>query len=302
MGSTRKNKPKIIVILGPTASGKSDLAVKLSLRLGGEVVSADSRQVYGGMDIGSGKITQEEMKGVPHHLLDVANPKRKFTVVRYKKLSEEKVKKILKKGKIPVVCGGTAFYIEALIDGITIPEVPPDWKMRKRLEKETTENLYAKLKKLDPERAKNIDKKNRRRLVRAIEIVEKSKEPVPNIKKDSPYQPLFLGIKIDRERLDNKIEKRLKKRLNQGMIEEVKGLRESGVSWKRLEEFGLEYKWVAQYLQNKIDYNDMYENIIKDTRRLSKNQMQWWKKDRRINWIETCKEAEKLTQNFLNSP
>ncbi len=299
MGSKGENKSKIIVILGPTASGKSDLAVKLSLKFNGEVVSADSRQVYKGMDIGSGKITPKEMKKIPHHLLDVASPKRKFTVSQYKKLGEVAINKILKKNKLPIVCGGTAFYIKALVDGIAIPEVPPDWNLRKRLEKKTTQSLYEKLKEIDPERAKDIDKQNRRRLIRAIEIVERSKKPVPSIRKNPPYHPLFLGIKISQESLNDKIEKRLKKRLNQEMIEEIKRLKETGASWKRLEEFGLEYRWVAKYLQSKIDYNGMYENIIKDTQKLSKSQMQWWKKDERINWIETQKQAETLVKSFL---
>ncbi len=299
MGIKGKNKQKIVVILGPTASGKSDLAVQLSLRFNGEVVSADSRQVYKGMNIGSGKITKKEMKGVPHYLLDVASPKRKFTASRYKQLSEKAINKILKKKKIPFVCGGSAFYIKALVDGIILPEVPPDWNLRKKLEKEDAESLYKKLKKIDPKRAKNIDRQNKRRLIRAIEIIEKSKKPVPGIKKNSPYNPLFLGLKISQKELSKKIEKRLKKRLQRGMVKEVKKLRESGVSFKRLEEFGMEYEWAAKYLQKKISKKEMVERIQKESEQFAKKQMAWWKNDKRINWIKTQKQAEVLVKSFL---
>ncbi len=299
MGIKRKDRPKIIVVLGPTSSGKSDLAVKLSLRFNGEVVSADSRQVYRGMDIGSGKITPEEMRGVPHHLLDVASPKRKFTVSQYKKLSEKAIEKILKKKKIPVVCGGTAFYITALVDGIVIPGVSPDWNLRKELEKKNTEELYKELKEKDPARAKSIDKGNKRRLIRALEIVEKTKKPVPEIKTDPSYSPLYLGIKIDRKKLNEKIKKRLERRLEMGMIEETEKIRNTGVSWKRIEGFGLEYRWTALYLENKITYEEMKQGVLTDTQGLVKKQMQWWKRDKRIKWIKNYREAETRTKKFL---
>ncbi len=299
MGIKRKDKPKIIIVLGPTSSGKSELAVKLSLKFNGEVVSADSRQVYRGMDIGSGKITPEEMKGVPHHLLDVASPKRKFTVAQYKELSQKAIEKILKKKKTPVVCGGTAFYIAALVNGIVIPEVSPDWKLRKELERKNTEQLYKELKKKDPVRAKNIDKRNKRRLIRAFEIIKETKRPVPKIKTKPPYSPLYLGIKISQEELNKKIKKRLKKRLKLRMVEETKRIKDNGVSWKRIEGFGLEYRWTALYLQDKINYEEMKQGIIANTRKLSKRQMQWWKRDERINWVKNYREAEALTKTFL---
>ncbi|MDP2967519.1 MAG: tRNA (adenosine(37)-N6)-dimethylallyltransferase MiaA, partial [bacterium] len=170
---------KLIVILGPTASGKSELAVRLAKKFNGEVISADSRQVYKGMDIGTGKITKKEMQNIPHHLLNVTSPKRRFTVAQYRKLALKAIDKIFKKGKIPILCGGTGFYIQAVVDGIVIPEVKPDWRLRSNLEQLSTEELFNRLKKLDPKRAKTIDKKNRRRLIRALEIVIKTKKPVP---------------------------------------------------------------------------------------------------------------------------
>ena len=178
-------RPKIIVVLGQTASGKSEFAVKLAKKfnppVGGEIISADSRQVYKGLDIGSGKIIKKEMKGVPHHLLDITSPKRTFTVYQYQKLAKKALKDIIKRGKIPIICGGTGLYIDSIIYGIKFPEVPPNPKLRKKLEKRTTEELFKQLQKLDPRRAQNIDKYNRRRLIRALEIIITTSKPVPTL-------------------------------------------------------------------------------------------------------------------------
>jgi len=295
----KKDKKKLIVIVGPTASGKSDLAVKLAKKFNGEVISADSRQVYKGMDIGTGKITKKEMQGIPHYLLDVANPKRKFTVAQYQKLVFKAINKIHKKGKLPIICGGSAFYIQSIIDQISIPKVPPDWNLRKKLSKKPVGELYQILKNLDPKRAKNIDKKNPRRLIRAIEIAEKLGK-VPNLeKKPLPYPVLIIGIKKDRDELKKLIKKRLLKRIKKGMIAEVKKLKNSGLSWKRLEEFGLEYRWIAYYLQKKISYQEMIEKLQKEIEKFAKRQMTWWKSDKRIFWVKSLKEAEKIVKKFL---
>ncbi|MBU3964495.1 tRNA (adenosine(37)-N6)-dimethylallyltransferase MiaA [Patescibacteria group bacterium] len=282
-------KPKLLVILGPTSSGKSDLAVDLALKFNGEVVSADSRQVYKGMDIGTGKITRKEMMGVPHHLLDVVSPKTRFTVTQYVKKAEKAIEKIHKNKKLPIVCGGTGFYIQALIDGITIPEVKPDWALRKKLEKYTAEELFQQLEKLDSERAKNIDRHNKRRLIRAIEIIIKTKKPISPVKKKQKYNVLIIGIKTEKQELKNKIHTRLLKRLEQGMAKEIKSLNKSGLSWNRLEELGLEYRFVALYLQNKMDYKEMVEKLQKEIEHYAKRQMTWFKKDKRIIWIHPPK-------------
>jgi len=310
----KKVNSKIIVILGPTASGKSDLAVKIAKKINGEVISADSRQAYKGMDIGSGKITNKEMTGIPHHLLDVASPSRKFTVSQYRKLGLKAIKTILEKEKIPIICGGTGFYIQALIDGIVIPEVAPDWKLRKKLEKKSPAELLKMLKKLDPQRTKTIEQKNPRRLIRAIEIVMKTKKPVPLLKTNPlPYPTLFIGIKKPQKELNKNIKKRLLKRLRQGMINEVKRLRNgaqsrserakasstTGISWKRLEEFGLEYRWIAKFLQKKIEYKEMMERLQKDIEHYSKRQMTWFKRDSRIHWVSNIKQTNNLVKSFL---
>ena len=291
---------KLIVILGPTASGKSGLAVKLAKKFNGEIISADSRQVYKGMDIGTGKVTKKEMEGIFHYLLDVVSPKRRFTVFQYRKLAINAINKILKKGKIPVLCGGTGFYIQAVVDGILIPEVPPDWKLRKKLEKKSLKELFFQLKKLDPKRAKKIDKKNLRRLIRALEVIIKTKRPIPALKKKPlPYPVLMLGIKKDFQTLKKLIKGRLLKRLKKGMIAEVKRLKKSGVSWKRLEDFGLEYRWITKFLQKKISFLEMKEELQKDIEHFAKRQMNWFKRDQKIRWVKNYKEAEKLVKKFL---
>ncbi|MDD5552179.1 MAG: tRNA (adenosine(37)-N6)-dimethylallyltransferase MiaA [Candidatus Pacebacteria bacterium] len=291
--------PKLIVVVGPTATGKSELAVKIARNFNGEIISADSRQVYKGIDIGTGKITKKEMQGIPHYLLDVASPKRTFTVVQYKKLAEKAIKKIKKRNKIPILCGGTGFYIQAIVDGITIPEVKPDWKLRKNLEKKSNKELFEMLKKLDATRAKKIDAKNPRRLVRAIEVFLKTKKPIRKIKKSQDYDVLMIGIKKEKDELKKLTDIRLKKWLKQGLITEIKKLKKSGLSWKKIENFGLEYFWIAKYLQNKIILKEAVEKSKKDIEKYAKRQMTWFKKDKRIKWIKNFKEAENLTKKFL---
>ncbi len=296
---SRESK-KLIVILGPTSSGKTALSIKLAKKFNGEVVSADSRQVYKGMDIGTGKITRKEMQGIPHYLLNVASPKKRFTVAQYQKLALKAINKIHKKGGVPFLVGGTGFYIQAVVDGIIIPEVKPDWKLRAELEKKNTEELFKMLKKLDLKRAKSIDKNNRRRLIRALEIIIKTKKPVPLLKKKPPqFEVLIIGIKKNPVKLKGLIKKRLLKRLKQRMIAEIKRLRKSKLSWKRLEEFGLEYRYIALYLQKKINYQGMVEKIQKESEHYAKRQMTWFKRDPRIHWIRKYSEAKKLVKDFL---
>lgn len=293
---------KLVVILGPTASGKSELAIKLAKKFNGEIVSADSRQVYKSLDIGTGKVTKKEMKGIPHHLLDVASPKRRFTVAQYRKLALKAINKIQKKNKIPILCGGTGFYIQAVVNGIIIPEVKPDWRLRSNLNKFPVEELYKILKKLDPRRAKTIEKKNPRRLIRAIEIVIKTKKPVPPFKKQPlPYPVLMIGIKKSPEELKKLIKKRFLKWLRRGLVKEIKNLNQSGLSWKKIEDFGIHYRVIAQYLQRKLNYQEMIAKSLKELVDYVRRQMTWFKCDKRIIWVKNYKEAEKLIKKFLKN-
>lgn len=293
---------KLIAIVGPTACGKSDLAVKIARKFNGEVISADSRQVYKGMDIGSGKITKKEMRGVPHHLLDVASPKTQFSVARYKNLAAAAIKKIQSKNKIPILCGGTGLYVQSVVDGIIIPAVKPDWKLRQKLSQKSPRQLFAILKEIDPRRAKTIEKSNPRRLIRAIEIVKITGKAVPKLKKDPlPYPVLLIGVKKSNDRIARLISKRLAKRLKSGMVNEVKRLKKSGLSWKRLEDFGLEYKFISLYLQKKISKTEMIERIQKESEHYAKRQMTWFGRDIRINWISKYQDALSLTGPYLNN-
>jgi tRNA dimethylallyltransferase len=280
-----KDKIKIVVILGQTATGKSDLAVEIARRFNGEIISADSRQVYKGLDIGSGKITKREMEGVPHHLLDVANPKRQFSVAQYKKLADKKIEEINKKSKLSIIVGGTGFYIQAIVDDLVLPEVKPNSKLRKELEKKTTKELFEILKKLDKDRAKDIEKDNPRRLIRAIEIA-KALGKVPKLKTNSKYDVLQIGLKLSEDKLKENIEKRLFARMKKGMVREVEKLHSQGLSWKRLESLGLEYKNLALYLQKKITKPELLEKIQTESWQFAKRQMRWFKRDLRIKWFK----------------
>jgi len=294
------SKNKLLVIVGPTASGKSDLAVVLAKKYNGEIVSADSRQIYKGLDIGSGKVTTEEMGGIKHYMLDVISPNENFSVSQYKEMAEKALSEIFGKNKLPIICGGTGFYIDALVDNKTFPEVPPNAKLRAELELKKANELFEILKQLDFARAENIDSKNKRRLVRSIEIAE-ALGKVPPQTGNSKYEPLIIGIKIDEKRLKEKIAIRLEKRIKEGLIEEVKKLNTSGITWERLESFGLEYKYVAMYIQHKITETEMKERLLNEIWHYAKRQMTWWKKDKRIHWIESNneKELKNIIDTFL---
>jgi len=288
---------KIITILGPTGSGKSEIATNLAKRFNGEVISADSRQVYKGMDIGTGKILKKEMKGIPHHLLNVVSPKKKFNVVQYRKLAMKAIEKIFKKGKVPIICGGTGFYIQAVIDGIIMPSVNPDYRLRSRLNQLTTVELFKKLKELDPKRAKTIDRNNRRRLIRALEIVMKTKKPVPELKKNPlSYPVLMIGT---RPKEKNVIIKRINKMIKQGLEKEVKNLVKQYGWTTDLQTIG--YQEWKEYFENKISKNKVRDLIILHTKQYAKRQMTWFKRDKRIYWIKKQPEAEKLVIEFLRS-
>lgn len=293
---------KIIVIVGATASGKTSLSIKLAKAFKGEIISADSRQVYKQMDIGTAKATKKEMQNIPHYLLDVSSPKKRFTVSQYKSLGLKALNKIFKKEKLPIVCGGTGFYIQALVDGIIIPEVKPNWDLRKKLEKKTIKELFKILKEKDPKRAKTIDKNNPRRLIRAIEIAIETKKPVPALKINPlPYPVLFLGVEKNPEKLKKDIEKRFYLWLKQGFLNEIKKLRKAGLSWKKIEDFGMHYKAFALYLQNKITEEEAKEKSLRELWQYTKRQATWFKRDKRIIWVKNYAEAKKLTKAFLSN-
>lgn len=266
-------KPKVIVILGPTASGKSSLAVKIAKKIGGEIISADSRQVYKNLNIGTGKITEKEMRCVPHFGLDIIHPKKKFNVVDYKKYADKKIKEILSRGNVPIICGGTGFYIDAVVNGIVFPEVKANLKLRKELEKKSLSELLKILKKLDESRVKTVDVKNKVRLIRAIEIAQ-ALGKVPKITKMKPlYDFVKIGITLPFPELEKKIKTRVKKMFKAGLFREIAKLKKSGVSDKRFKEFGFEYD------------NPTIDSVILGSVQYAKRQMTWFKRDKEIIWI-----------------
>ncbi|TSC86512.1 MAG: tRNA isopentenyltransferase (miaA) [Parcubacteria group bacterium Gr01-1014_8] len=284
------SQPKVFAIVGPTSSGKSAFAVELARKIDGEVISADSRQVYTGLDIGSGKITKREMKGIRHHLLDVSSPKKVFTASDLQKKGRDAINDILARGKVPIVCGGTGFYIDALLGRISLPNVPADPALRSKLAKKSASQLYAMLKIMDPKRALSIDKHNPVRLVRAIEIAKKlGKVPAARIK-PLPYDIEWIGLNPGNTVLRAKIHKRLLARMKQGMITEVKRLHSQGVSWKRMHELGLEYRHLSQYLQGDVTKKQMAEELERDIWHYAKRQMTYWRRNTAIRWISVAKD------------
>lgn len=293
-------KPKLIVICGPTATGKSDLAVQIAKKFKGEIISADSRQIYKGLDIGSGKITKKEMRGITHHMLDISSPKNIFTVHDFQKQTQKIIQQILNRNRFPIICGGTGFYIQSIVDGIVLPDVPPNWKLRKDLEKKSNTKLFKILLRLDPMRAKTIDQNNPRRLIRAIEIAKKLGK-VPKLNKNlTIYRKVLIGLDCSPEELKRRIKKRLIKRINQGMIKEVKNLHQNGLSWKRLFSFGLEYRYISLYLQEKISRKEMIEKLNNEIWHYAKRQRTWFRKDKKIKWFDSSKKTtEKKITNLI---
>lgn len=292
---------KVVVILGPTASGKSDIAIRLARKFDGEIISADSRQIYRGMDLGTGKVTKKEQRLAKHWMLDIVNPSTRYNAAKFRKHADRIIRDILKRGKLPIICGGTGFWIKALVDNIAFPEVKPDEVLRNKLRNKTAEQLFAMLKKLDPKRAKSIDPHNKARLIRAIEICQ-AIGSVPEQKTQSvKHTFLQIGLAVPKDKLHQNIKLRLKKRFRQGMMAEVKKLHAQGVSWKRLESFGLEYCWIAKYLQNKISKEEMQEKLYFDIIHYAKRQMTWFQKDSRIKWLKNCPTIQRAVGRFIKN-
>lgn len=300
MQKSTKNKPKILVILGPTATGKSDLAVQIAKKYNGEIISADSRQVYKELNIGTGKITKKEMFNIPHHMIDVAVPKKVFSVSDWQKKTKKIIEEIISRGKLPIICGGTGFYIQSIVDGIVLPDVPPNRKLRKKLEKKTLNELQVILEKIDPKRLKDIDTKNPVRLIRAIEIATKLGS-VPKMKEKIQYNCLQIGLQLPHKELKTRIHNRLISRVNKGMIKEAKTLHQKGLSWKRMWALGLEYRYMSLYLQEKLIKKEFLEQLENEIWHYAKRQITWFKRDKKIKWHspKNTKEINKEIEKFL---
>ena len=287
------NKPKVIVICGPTASGKTTLSIQLAQKINGEIISSDSMQIYKDMNIGTAKPDQQEMQGIKHYLLDFVEPNQRYSVADYKKDAENAIEDILQKGKVPIIVGGTGLYVDSLIYGIEYPNIEFDENYRKelerRVEKEGLEKLYEKAKKIDPQAMKKISRNDQKRILRVLEIYNatgktKTEQEIESRKNEVKYDYRVFAINMDREKLYDRINKRVDIMIQKGLIEEVENL------LKKYNEFptamqGLGYKEVVEYLDGKISKEDMIEKIKQETRRYAKRQITWFKKNKQTIWI-----------------
>ncbi len=298
-------KPKVIVIVGPTASGKTTLSIELAKKIDGEIVSCDSMQIYRDMNIGSAKPTLEEMQGIKHYMIDIVNPDERFSVAEYKRQAEAAIEEIIAKGKVPIVIGGTGLYADSLIYGIEYKEIKFDEEYRKKLEKfASTEDglskLYKEAEKIDKEAMKKISEKDKKRIIRVLEIYHstgktKTQQEIESRKKQVKYDYHVFAIDIEREKLYDRINKRVDLMLKNGLIEEVNNL------IKKYDKFptamqGLGYKEVVQYLNSELTKEEMIEKIKQETRRYAKRQLTWFRKNNKTIWLNGLEDI----QNNIN--
>ena len=287
------DKPKVIVICGPTASGKTALSIELAKKINGEIISSDSMQIYKAMDIGTAKPSKEEMQDIPHHLLDFVEPNQRYSVAEFKKDAEKAIEEILAKGKTPIVVGGTGLYVDSLIYGIEYQDIELDEKYRQelenRVEKEGLAKLYEEAKQIDPQAIEKISSNDKKRILRILEIYKstgktKTQQEIESRKNGVKYDYKVFAINWERELLYERINKRVDIMIKQGLIQEVEQL------LQKYDEFptamqGLGYKEVVEYLQGKTTYEEMIEKIKMETRRYAKRQITWFKKNKQTIWI-----------------
>ncbi|SFH60994.1 tRNA dimethylallyltransferase [Pseudobutyrivibrio sp. OR37] len=285
----------LVILTGPTAVGKTSLSINLAKAINGEIISADSMQIYKGMDIGTAKITTEEMDGVPHHLIDVIEPTEDFHVVKFKAMVEAAIEEIYKKGKVPIICGGTGFYIQAILYDIDFTENEIDKTYRKSLEAFAEENgeeaLHDKLKAIDPESAASIPAANVKRVIRAIEYFEQtgekfSKHNATQKEKNSPYNFAYFVLNDDRTLLYNRIDARVDKMIADGLVDEVKELLRQGVKPGMTAMDGIGYKELLDYLNGNGTLEDAIELIKKKSRNYAKRQLTWFRRERDVIWLD----------------
>ncbi len=301
-----QNLPPLIVVLGPTASGKSALGIQLARQFQGEIVSADSRQVYRGLDIGTAKVTPGERALVPHHLLDVVDVPQTYTVAQFQHDAIVAIDALLARQKLPFLVGGSPHYIQAVVDHLDIPAIAPQPELRQQLEQQPLADLLAQLERLDPQSVAVIDRNNPRRVIRALEVCLISGQPfsVQRGKAQPLYRCLLLGINWPRAVLYERIDRRVDERLQQGMVQEVQHLLAQGVSYERLEELGLEYRFVARLLRGEFaDEAQMVERLKYAIHDFTRRQLSWFRRDSRIVWLEGSEimlhEAQQKVHAFL---
>ena len=287
-------KPKVVVICGPTASGKTALSIELAKQINGEIVSADSMQIYKDMDIGTAKPTTEEMQGIQHYLLDFVLPDKRYSVAQYKQDAKKAIKTILEKGKVPILVGGTGLYVDSLIYEIEYNDIKLDEEYRKKLEdiveKQGLEVLYEQAKKIDPQAMKKISKNDKKRIMRVLEIYKatgktKTEQEIESRRKPVEYEYKVYAINWDREKLYQRINKRVDIMLEQGLVEEVKNILKKYKTFPTAMQ-GLGYKEVVDYLDGKYTKEEMIEKIKMETRRYAKRQLTWFRKNKQTIWLD----------------
>ena len=288
-------KKPLIILTGPTAVGKTALSIKLASEIGGEVISADSMQVYRQMDIGSAKIKPEEMDGIPHHLIDILEPEEEFNVCLFQKLAQDAMEQIYERGHIPVVVGGTGFYIQALLYQIDFTEEETDTAFRDKLwqlgEEKGNHYLHELLRKVDPASAEEIHENNRKRVIRALEFYENSGKPISTHnreqrQKTSAYNSCYFVLTDDRKKLYERIESRVDQMLSKGLVDEVRTLKERGCNASMVSMQGLGYKEILEYLDGRCSLSEAVEKIKKETRHLAKRQLTWFRREKDVIWLD----------------
>ena len=301
-------KPPLIIVLGPTASGKSSLGIALAQRFHGEIVSADSRQVYRSLDIGTAKVTAQEQAQVPHHLLDVVEPGEIYTVSQFQHAAIAAIDAILSRQHIPFLVGGSPHYIQAVVDNLDMPQVAPQPVLRAQLEQRPLPDLLQELEELDPKSFAVIDRNNPRRVIRALEVCISTGKPFSEQRglANPLYRPLLIGIQWPREVLYSRIDARVDERMQQGMVQEVQGLLASGISHERLEALGLEYRFIDRWLRGEFSSEEqMVERLKYAIHDFTRRQLTWFRRDTRIVWIDggdgdsMAQEAGKIVEDFL---
>ena len=289
-----ETKP-LVILTGPTAVGKTALSIKLASEIGGEIIPADSMQVYRQMDIGSAKIKPEEMGGIPHHLIDILEPEEEFNVCLFEKLALEAMEQIYERGHIPVVVGGTGFYIQALLYQIDFTEEETDTAYRDKLwqlgEEKGNHYLHELLRKVDPESAEEIHENNRKRVIRALEFYENCGKPISTHNKEqrqktSAYNSCYFVLTDDRKKLYERIESRVDQMLSKGLVDEVRTLKERGCNASMVSMQGLGYKEILEYLDGRCSLLEAVEKIKKETRHFAKRQLTWFRREKDVIWLD----------------
>jgi len=291
---TVESKPRLLVLIGPTAVGKTKLSIQIAKEFDCEIISGDSMQVYRGMDIGTAKITKDEMEGVPHHLIDIHEPDYPYSVAEFQEQSQRLINEITERGKLPFIVGGTGLYVESVCYGYQFSESGADEEFRKEQFRYADENgaeaLHRRLAEIDPESAERLHPNDLRRVVRALEVFHVTGIPLSSQlapqKKESPYRLCLVGLTMDRQMLYNRIEERIDLMLQQGLVDEVAALMEKGFGPGLVAMQGLGYKEIVSYLQGECSYEEAVTLLKRDTRRFAKRQLSWFRHMKDIEWVD----------------